>query len=67
MCFLSSFDSVIYIENGRILGIGSYEHLKDTNSLFKKFINSYLQNFQLNKVLDEKGKNNYLYYVIAYN
>ena len=42
--------------------IGSYEHLKATNDLFNKFINSYLQTFQLNKVTDEKSKKNQYFF-----
>ncbi len=48
MNYLPSTDQIIYIENGTIEEMNSYNKLVELNGLFSEFIKSYFQNKQTN-------------------
>lgn len=48
MNYLPSTDQIIYIENGTIEEMNSYNKLVESNGLFSEFIKSYFQNKQTN-------------------
>jgi ABC-type multidrug transport system fused ATPase/permease subunit len=50
--FLSQSDEIVMIENGTIIGYGTYEHLLNNNEKFTSFIKN---SFNSNKKEDDKN------------
>ncbi len=51
---MSEVDKIILLKNGNIIGMGTYDHLLETNSFFANFVSN---SFSFNQTESEDGQN----------